>query len=493
MEEAALTPRSHIRNSRILVVDDHRNIRLSLRLALSEEGAQISEAETYAQALIHAGKLTIPNSFPFDAVLLDLRLPDGNGLDFLKVLSLHGLASRVIIISGEGTVKEAYQATQMGAFDFIEKPFSPERVLVSLGRCLDFNQIQKAHDKLSLEVLKGQEIIGNSESVVQLRKLISRVAATHSRVLILGESGTGKELIARSLHRQSDRRDHALIKVNCAAIPQGLVESELFGHEKGAFTGAIRSKKGFFEQADQGTLFLDEIAELDLNVQAKLLRVLQSGELSRVGSDKTMQVDVRLIAATHRDLEGMIEAGQFREDLYYRLNVVTLHSPPLRERGADIQALAQHFLTQACEEHSIGSRTLGAKALEQISAYHWPGNIRELKNILERVVILSESEEIDEIADLRPKIRQQVPAQKTELQAERPRPRESSEDRFSFDTHVVPWEELHQGLDRSYIKFILNRSKGNVSEAARILCLERAYLHRLMKKLNIQRDVVVSD
>jgi len=502
-----VTSKDIIRNKRILVVDDHRNIRLALRMALTEEGAQIAEAETYAQALIHIGKINAQTPPPFDAILLDIRLPDGSGLDFLKLLSHHGHASRVIMISGEGTVKEAYQATQMGAFDFIEKPFTPERILVSLSRCLDFHKIQAAHQKLAQEVLRGQEILGSCEPLQQLRKIISKVASTNSRVLILGESGTGKELIAKSLHRQSERHDQALIKVNCAAIPQNLVESELFGHEKGAFTGAIRTKKGLFEQADGGTLFLDEIGELDLNVQAKLLRVLQSGEITRVGGEKVFQVDVRLIAATHRDLEGMIESAQFREDLYYRLNVVTLRSPPLRERGDDIRMLAQHFLEAACEEHSIGSRALGSKAMDQIVAYHWPGNIRELKNVLERVVILSESEEIEDIPDLTARLRGaksklegsqalSAPAPKSveaDVSIEDPQAIANGKESFSYETAIVPWEELHQSLGRSYIRYILGRAKGNVSEAARVLCLERAYLHRLMKKYGIQRDVIVSD
>jgi len=501
--------RALIKGKKVLVVDDHRNIRLSLRMALDEEGAIISEAETYAQALIQVGKISKDNPPPFDAILLDIRLPDGSGLDFLKLLSHHGHASRVIMISGEGTVKEAFQATQMGAFDYIEKPFTPERILVSLGRCLDFKQIQALNQKLNQAVLKGQEIIGESAPIQQLRRMITKVAATNGRVLVLGESGTGKELIAKSLHRQSDRSAQTLVKVNCAAIPQNLVESELFGHEKGAFTGAIRTKKGLFEQADDGTLFLDEIGELDLNVQAKLLRVLQNGEINRVGGEKVITVDVRLIAATHRDLEGMIESGQFREDLYYRLNVVTLHSPPLRERGSDIHLLAHHFLTLACEEHSVGTRTLGPHALEQIMAYHWPGNIRELKNTLERVVILSESEEIDEIPDLTRRLggksspRQDTGAGKTRMEAQSNPATAAAltpaitaataEERFGFETGIVPWEELHHSLGRSYIRFVLSRSKGNVSEAARVLCLERAYLHRLMKKYNIQRDVVVSD
>ncbi len=496
-------PSAALRGKHILVVDDHRNIRLSLRMTLSEEGAIVTEAETYAQALLKVGKIDRDNPPPFDLILLDIRLPDGSGLDFLKLLHHHGHAGRVIVISGEGTVREAFQATQMGAFDFIEKPFTPERILVSLGRCLAFRSMEQVNSKLSQEVLKGQEIIGQCQAIEQLRKMISKVAATNGRVLVLGESGTGKELVAKSLHRQSDRRDKDLVKVNCAAIPAGLVESELFGHEKGAFTGAIKTKKGLFELADGGTLFLDEIGELDLNVQAKLLRVLQSGEMSRVGGEKVMTVDVRLIAATHRDLEELVASGKFRDDLYYRLNVVTLVSPPLRERGDDILMLAQHFLKQACEEHAIGQRSLGPQALAELSAYHWPGNIRELKNRMERVVILSETEEIATIPDLQGRIQKAPQVSAAGTAASAPVPSSSpetahsmsasQEDRFSFETELVPWDDMHQTLGRAYIKFALNKARGNVSEAARLLCLERAYLHRLMKKHGIQREFILSD
>lgn len=487
-----------IAGSRILVVDDHRNIRLSLKMTLEGEGAIVTEAETYAQALMALGKLSKDQLLDYDVVLLDIRLPDGSGMDVLKLLSHHGHAGSVIMISGEGTLKEAFMATKLGAFDYIEKPFVPERILVSIGRCLDFHQVQTTNQKLSKEVLKGLEILGNTPAVLELRSLISRVAPTNGRVLISGESGTGKELIARSIHRESSRKDKPLVKVNCAAIPHSLVESELFGHEKGAFTGATRSRKGLFEQADGGTLFLDEIGELDLNIQAKLLRVLQSGDISLVGSEKSIKVDVRLIAATHRDLEGMVDNGEFREDLFYRLNVVTIHSPPLRERKEDIPGLVERFLMDSCEEHSVGARILSARAMTQLMAYHWPGNIRELKNVIEREVILSESQEIDVISGLGSGSAKK--AQTTQISSPRatqpPKTQDkddSSDDQFSFSSPVVPWQELHHEMGRSYIKFVLRQSGGNVSEAARTLCLERAYLHRLMKKLGIQRGIVVTD
>lgn len=303
---------SSIANSRILIVDDHKNIRVSLNLTLQNEGAIAEEAESCQTAL---KKIGLPNeqtdSFPFDVVLLDIRLPDGNGLDILREIASHHLASRVIMISGEGTVSDAFTATQIGVFDYIEKPFPPERVLVSVKRCLDFNKIQTANRDLTRLIHKNDEILGQHESIAEMYKCIKQVAPTESQVLILGESGTGKELVAKAIHRNSSRVHQPFIKVNCAAIPHSLVESELFGHEKGAFTGATKTRKGLFEQADHGTLFLDEIGELNLEIQAKLLRVLQNGEVTRVGGEKNINVNVRLITATHRDIEGMIQNKEF--------------------------------------------------------------------------------------------------------------------------------------------------------------------------------------
>jgi two-component system nitrogen regulation response regulator NtrX len=481
-----------MKNRKFLVVDDHRNIRFSLKITLEDEGAIVEEAENYHQGLVKLGDLKNKSSFPYHMVFLDIRLPDGSGLDILRQLSEAGYASRVIMISGEGTVTEAFQATQMGAFDYIEKPFAPERLLVSVRRCLDFHRIQDQNESLNKQVLKGQEIIGNHPKVIEMMNIVKRVAPTNGRVLILGESGTGKELVARHIHRLSDRSNKPLIKVNCAAIPHSLIESELFGHEKGAFTGALKQRKGLFEQADGGTLFLDEIGELSLDVQAKLLRVLQNGEVGRLGSEKLITVDVRLLAATHRDLDEMVQDGQFREDLYYRLNVISVFVPPLRERGKDIDELAEHFLVEACQENSLGGRSFGERVYQQLHEYHWPGNIRELKNRVERAAILSETDEIIQLDGM--------PSRATADSSAR-RGDESSKltvgqvagDQFNFATGIVPWQDLHSSLDKSYIKYVLNHTEGNVSEAARLLCLERAYLHRLMKKLGIQRGIVVSE
>lgn len=483
-----------LKNRKFLVVDDHRNIRFSLKITLEDEGAAVDEAENYHQGLVKLGDLKNRAQFPYHLVFLDIRLPDGSGLDILRQLSEAGLASRAIMISGEGTVTEAFQATQMVAFDYVEKPFTPERLLVSVRRCMDFHRIQDQNENLNRQVLKGQEIIGEHPKVVEMMNIIKRVAPTNGRVLILGESGTGKELVARNLHRQSERATKPLVKVNCAAIPHTLIESELFGHEKGAFTGAVKQRKGLFEQADGGTLFLDEIGELSLDVQAKLLRVLQNGEVCRIGSEKVINVDVRLLAATHRDLDEMVQDGQFREDLYYRLNVISVYVPALRERGEDIKALAEYFLEEACDENSVGNRTFGDKAYRQMREYHWPGNIRELKNRIERAAILSESDVIESFDNMviRPSGDDSAAPRKVGAEAA-PVSTEAMGETFAFATAIVPWQELHANLDKSYIKYVLNKTSGNVSEAARLLCLERAYLHRLMKKLGIQRGIVVSE
>lgn len=494
MQNTADSARSElIRNRRILVIDDHRNIRVSLRMTLEGEGARIVEAETTKDALEKLGPMQIA-TFPFDCVLLDIRMPDGSGLDLLKSLSDAGLASRVIMISGEGTVTDAFKATQMGAFDYIEKPFGEERIIVSVARCLDFNRLATNKEKLE-QILRGQEILGEHPKIMELLKLIRRVAPTNGRVLIVGESGTGKELVSRAIHKESSRSDKPLIKVNCAAIPASLIESELFGHEKGAFTGAIKTRVGVFERANGGTLFLDEIGELPLEVQAKLLRALQNGEIQRVGGEKLIHVDVRLLAATNRNLQEMCESGEFREDLYYRLNVVTLHLPSLRERVSDIRPLAKIFLREACEEHALGDRAFSESALKQLESYRWPGNIRELKNMIERTAILSEDKVIESIDDLPAAADASASDQDEHRTVAGPDLNKNtmSSGEFTFACNLESWHEFHEHAGRSYLKYVLRKAKGNVSEAARLLCLERAYLHRLMKKLGVQRDIVVPD
>ena len=471
-----------IRGRRILVIDDHRNIRVSLKMTLEGEGAQVFEADCVkdgTEKLGHLGKDA--GSFQYDCVLLDIRMPDGSGLDILNRLSEFDLASRVIMISGEGTISEAFEATQMGAFDYIEKPFGEERIIVSVARCLSFNKVSTDKRTLEKKLNQDHEMLGDHPAIQSVLKMAKKVAPTNSRVLIHGESGTGKELLAKFVHKESSRSDKTNIKVNCAAIPPNLIESELFGHEKGAFTGATKQRKGVFERADKGTLFLDEIGELPLDCQSKLLRALQNGEIQRVGGDATIKVDVRLVAATNRDLQEMVDNGEFREDLYYRLNVITLTLPPLRERQSDIATIAKSFLHVACDEHSLGEKQFSDQALAQLTSYNWPGNIRELKNVVERSAILADHVIIDDIDEL-----SAIPSSATE-----PTASPDSEFEFSFRSNLQTWQDFHNQAGKAYVIHVLKKADGNVSEAARMLCLERAYLHRLMKKLGVQRDVTV--
>ncbi|MFK7827640.1 MAG: sigma-54-dependent transcriptional regulator [Oligoflexales bacterium] len=478
---------SNIEGSKILVIDDHKNIRASLIMALENEGAIIAEAENCAKALEMLGpKKAYQDHLLYDLILLDIRLPDGSGLTILKQLSEYGIASKVIMISGEGTISDAYQATQLGAFDYIEKPFTPERIIVSAERCIDFNRIRSDHKRLKEKLANEQILLGNAPKIKALLGTIKKVAPTNGRVLIMGESGTGKELVAKEIHRLSERSNRSLVKINCAAIPENLIESELFGHEKGAFTGAIKTRKGVFERAHDATLFLDEVGELDLGVQAKLLRVLQCGELSRVGSEQTIKTDVRLIAATNRNLEEMVKNNDFREDLFYRLNVVSLHVSPLRERKTDIPILAEAFLRESCKEHSLGDLQFSEGALRQLMECPWQGNVRELKNFIERAAILSEDQVINELEDLPvsfPKDHTPEPLETRVLHQEQS---------FEYSCDLLAWHDFHQSAGKLYLKYVLRKAKGNVSEAARLLCLERAYLHRLMRKLGVQRDVTVS-
>lgn len=473
---------SAIKGSRILIVDDHRNIRVSLRMTLEAEGAIVTEASTISAARTALNATEDSINTTFDLVLLDIRLPDGYGLDFLTQLSRHQKANRVIVISGEGTAVEAFRATEIGAFDFIEKPFTPERVLVSATRCIEFHRIEEANANLNKE-LSGPEIIGQHTKIKDVIAVIDKVAPTNGRVLITGESGTGKELIAREIHRKSTRAKKTMIKVNCAAIPKNLMESELFGHEKGAFTGAIKNRVGVFERADGGTLFLDEIGELDLDLQAKLLRVLQNGEFSRVGGDKTIKSDVRVICATNRDLKQMCHAGEFREDLFYRLNVITIHSPALRDRSSDIPELSKRFLQECCQEHALGQKELSEHALAQLKDYSWPGNVRELRNIIERTAIFSSDaiiEHIDDLDNSTTADRVVTPNDNNEL--------DNDSESLSLSFKPQSWEKFQETAGRRFLIFMLAKANGNVSEAARALDLERAYLHRLMKKLSINRN-----
>jgi two-component system response regulator AtoC len=378
-------------SDRILVVDDDASLRESLQLVLSAEGYQVEPAENAAAALERVERGS------FDVILCDLRMPGQDGMELLPQLVRRLPATTVIMMSAYGTDELALEALKRGAYDYLAKPFQPSEALFTIRKARERERLRRANAVLRRDVeraLGERPIVATSEAMIDLLEVMERAAAYKSTVLLTGESGTGKEVLARAIHAQSPRRDEAFVAVNCGAIPETLLESELFGHVKGAFTGADRSKHGLFREADGGTLFLDEIGELPTPLQVKLLRVLQEEEVRPVGESKSQRVDVRVIAATARELEAEVESGRFREDLFYRLNVVRLHVPPLRERPKDIPLLLDHFVAQFRTALGKSVRAVADDALERLVAYAWPGNVRELENVVERAVILAEGDRI---------------------------------------------------------------------------------------------------
>src|SRR6266478_5656809 len=379
--------------SRILVIDDEAAIRDSLRMTLEYEGYEFVGASTGQEGL------TLAERESPDLILLDVKMPGMDGLEVLDRLRAMNEALPIVVISGHGTISTAVEATKKGAFDFIEKPFASERVLVSLRNALDSRQLRDENRSLKKAVVVRHQMIGESAGLKQVMAAVGRAAPTNATVLIQGESGVGKELVARTIHRNSLRSRERFIQVNCAAIPEELIESELFGHEKGSFTGATEKQVGKFEQADRGTIFLDEVGDMSAKTQAKVLRVLQEGEVERLGSARTVKVDVRVIAATNKNLEEEIERGHFREDLYFRLAVIPIHVPPLRERPDDVPPLVQHYMDYFSRENNTRPRRISPAAMEALQKYRWKGNIRELRNTVERMIIMSPGEVID-VADL---------------------------------------------------------------------------------------------
>lgn len=366
---------------KILVVDDERAIRNSLKEILSDEGYNVDVAEDGPTAIDMAEKER------YDVIFCDIKMPNMEGTEVLEKLRTDGVDSAIIMISGHGDIDTAVECIKKGAFDFIQKPLDLNRILITIKNATERTQIITENTNLKKKVF-GKQMIGESAPILHLREMIEKVAPTDARVLITGPNGSGKELVARSLHQQSNRSAMPYIEVNCAAIPSELIESELFGHEKGAFTSAIKQHKGKFEQADGGTLFLDEIGDMSLAAQAKVLRVLQEKKLSRVGSDKDIEVDVRVIAATNKDLKAEIEKGNFREDLYHRLSVIVLHVPSLDERKDDIPMLVNYFIDQVSNESGMQPKAISNDAMKMLQDRSWTGNIRELRNVVERLMIL---------------------------------------------------------------------------------------------------------
>lgn len=374
--------------SKILIIDDERAIRRALREILEFEDFEVEEAENGKEGLDKA------KSGSFDIIFCDIKMPEMDGMEVLDGLLADKIETPVIMISGHGNIDTAVQAIKKGAFDFIEKPLDLNRILVTLRNAKDKTVLieEKMVLKKTVKSFKGSSIIGDTSGIIQIKEMIEKVAPSDARVLITGENGTGKELVARSLHDNSDRRNMPFVEVNCAAIPSELIESELFGHEKGAFTSAVKQKKGKFELASGGTLFLDEIGDMSASAQAKVLRALQENVIQRVGGEKDIRVNARVVAATNKDLRKEIEEGNFREDLYHRLAVILMHVPSLNDRRDDIPVLAEHFMTMVCAEHGIARKSFHTKALDELQKINWTGNIRELRNIVERLIILGGNE-----------------------------------------------------------------------------------------------------
>ena len=385
MHEQPITIEIYYKNSmaKILVIDDERSIRNTLKDILEFEKHQVTLAENGKQGL------EVAQNGVFDLIFSDIKMPEMDGIELLGHLHEINIEAPIVMISGHGNIETAVECIKKGAFDFLVKPIDLNRLLITVRNALERNNLVTETKTLKKKVAKHHQMIGTSAAIEKVRMMIERVAPTDARVLITGDNGTGKEVVARLLFEQSNRNDAPYVEVNCAAIPTELIESELFGHEKGAFTSAIKLRIGKFEQADSGTIFLDEIGDMSLSAQTKVLRVLQESELTRVGSDKSIKVNVRVLAATNKNLKKEIEIGNFREDLFHRLNVIPIHVPSLDERKEDIPLLVTHFCELICSEQGIQSKTFDSKAIESLQIRSWTGNIRELRNVVERMIILA--------------------------------------------------------------------------------------------------------
>lgn len=450
---------------RLLVIDDEPGIRQALRQLLEYEGYEVRTAGGGAEGL------ATTESFRPQLVFLDVKMAGMDGLEVLKRLRQVDPELLVVMISGHATIQTAVEATQLGAFDLLEKPLDTDRVLVVLRNALATRALTEENERLRQTIDARYEIVGTTPGVRAMLERIDKVAATPARVLITGENGTGKELVARAIHRGSGRARKAFVEVNCAAIPAELIESELFGHVKGSFTGAVGDRAGKFEQADHGTLFLDEIGDMSLAAQAKVLRVLQDGVVTRIGGNKPVQVDVRVLAATNKDLAAEIAAGRFREDLYYRLNVVPITVPALRERREDIPRLVQHFLAQLAVRDGLAVRQLDADAMRRLVELEWPGNVRELRNTVERMVILANGPTIT-AADVARLVGTPVD--------------EPSELGSLLD--CATYEEFKETAERAFLLGKLRIFDWNVSETARALDMPRSNLYKKLERYGLTRD-----
>ncbi len=481
MTEVAAAPPVHV-----LVVDDEKNIRRTLRMVLEGEGLEVHEAGS----IVEAHQLLATQDV--ELILLDVKLGEDNGLDLLRALKVRGddgLAGPhgdvpVVMISGHASIDDAVAAVRLGAFDFMEKPLDRNRVMVTVRNGLERRRMWREVHTLRRAVDARFELLGSTPVMADLRRQIAKVAPTKSRVLITGESGTGKELIARALHRNSTVAAGNFVKVNCAAIPPELIESELFGHERGAFTGAVAKKLGLFEVADGGTIFLDEIGDMQLSAQAKVLRVLQLGEFTRVGGEKSLRTDCRVVAATHRDLEQMVKDGQFREDLFFRLNVVPIRSPGLRERPDDVPLLVESFIRECCDENGFAYKPISEEALARLKRYDWPGNVRELRNVVERLVIMSD--EVIGERDLPPYLGGPRPSGSQPVARAGAASSSGSIDLARFAGKSL--REFREEVEAEFIRQKLAEFDWNISRTSQVLGIERTNLHKKLRALGIHRD-----
>lgn len=455
----------------ILVVDDEASIRRTLR--------EILEYEDYGVDAVVDGEeaLSAIRSNAYDLVLLDVKMPKLDGMEVLKAIAEEAPELPVVMISGHGTIETAVEATKLGAYDFIEKPPDLNRLLLTVRNALDHGQLETQNRRMRQAISEQSSsgltpIIGESEEIQEIKETITRVAPTEARVLISGENGTGKELVAKWIHHESARAEGPLVDVNCAAIPSELIESELFGHEEGAFTGATEQRIGKFEQAHEGTLFLDEIGDMSLSAQAKVLRVLQENKIQRVGGDRNIDVDVRVVAATNKDLMAEIEDGSFREDLYHRIGVILIDVPPLRERRDDIPLLTRHIADDLARRNGLSPKAFTDDAIHRLKRYEWRGNVRELHNVLERVLILSDGPEID-ASDVERFVR---PTGHTNGPA------------HDLIHAYEDFTEARDHFEKLFIERKLNEHDWNVSQTAETIGIQRSHLYNKLNKYGIERD-----
>lgn len=448
----------------ILVADTDKNIRKTVCEALEHEGYKVDDAENGQQVWEKV------RTEEFDLVLCNIKMPKKDGIDVLNSIKKEGVYTEVIIFSEEGNIEVAIEAVRKGAFDFIPKPPDLNRLLVSVRNALDKVNLVSNSKVLKRKAGKTREIIGSSPAIQKIKNNIERVAPTNAHILITGENGTGKELVARWIHEKSNRASKPLIEVNCAAIPNELIESELFGHEKGAFSSAIKQKQGKFELANEGVLFLDEIGDLSLAAQAKMLQTLQENHITRVGGNKEIPVDVRIITATSKNLTKEIEQGRFRMDLYQRLGVIIIHVPTLNERSDDIPLLAEKFAREICEDYAIPKKAITPKALEELKNMKWTGNIRELRNVIERLIILSEQKITDE--DVKNFV--------TNIHA-----KNTPTDIFE---QFEKFQDFKEHMEKLFIEHMLKKHNWNVSKTAEILDIQRSHLYNKIEKFDLKRN-----